>query len=63
VSRTYTRAVTRDKTRTAVVEHWLIHGSGHASSGGSTHGTYTDPHGPDAYRAMLRFFLEDLPSD
>ena len=57
-SRTYTRAVTRDKTGTAVVEHWLIHGSGHAWSGGSDDGTYTDPHGPDASREMLRFFFE-----
>ena len=63
VSRSYTRAVTRDKTGTAVVEHWLIHESGHAWSGGSADGTYTDPHGPDASRAMLRFFLEGLPSD
>ena len=57
-SRTYTRAVTRDETGTAVVEQWLIHGSGHAWSGGSTDGTYTDPHGPDASREMLRFFFE-----
>jgi poly(hydroxyalkanoate) depolymerase family esterase len=56
--RTYTRAVTRDETGTAVVEHWLIHGSGHAWSGGSDEGTYTDPHGPDASREMMRFFCE-----
>jgi poly(hydroxyalkanoate) depolymerase family esterase len=58
-SRPYTRAVTRANTGTAVFEQWLIHGSGHAWSGGSADGTYTDPHGPDASREMLRFFLEE----
>jgi poly(3-hydroxybutyrate) depolymerase len=56
--RTYTRVVTRDRIGTPMIEAWLIHGSGHAWSGGSLDGTYTEPAGPDASSEMLRFFLE-----
>jgi poly(hydroxyalkanoate) depolymerase family esterase len=56
--RSFTRTITREPNGTSRNEHWLIAGAGHAWSGGSLDGSYTDAAGPDASREMVRFFIK-----
>ena len=55
--RHYTRSRHVDKKGKRLAEHWLVHGAGHAWSGGDVAGSFTDASGPDATREMLRFFF------
>ena len=52
----YTHTTHARQNGAPLAEHWVIHGAGHAWSGGSAHGSYTDHKGPDASREMMRFF-------
>jgi poly(hydroxyalkanoate) depolymerase family esterase len=56
--RAYTRAIYRNAEGEALIEQWRIHEGGHAWSGGSALGSYTDSRGPDASGELLRFFRE-----
>ena len=56
--RAYTQRIHRDAAGRAQSEHWVVHGAGHAWSGGSTRGSHADAQGPDASAEMLRFFRQ-----
>ncbi len=59
----YTRAIYHDASGQAILEQWRVHGAGHAWSGGSSSGSFTDPKGPDAAKEMIRFFYEHSRRD
>jgi poly(hydroxyalkanoate) depolymerase family esterase len=57
-TRGYTRLVAKREDGTNGVESWTIDDAPHAWAGGHPSGSYTDPRGPDASAAMVRFFLQ-----
>lgn len=56
--RSFTRTQLADSEGRTWIEHWEISGGGHAWSGGNEAGSYADPAGPDASRAMVDFFWQ-----
>jgi poly(hydroxyalkanoate) depolymerase family esterase len=55
--RAYTTYQWNDNNGNVVQEYWKVTSMGHAWSGGSTAGSYTDQNGPNASQAMYTFFM------
>lgn len=54
----FTRTTRYDAKDRSIGEQWGLQGIGHAWSGGSAKGSFTDSRGPDASAEFVRFFLE-----
>lgn len=53
----YTVRTWNDAGGKQIQAYWTINGMGHAWSGGSSAGSFTDPAGPSATQAMYTFFM------
>lgn len=51
------------KTGETFIQYITVTGMGHAWSGGSSSGSYTDPQGPDASLLMVNYFLNSTNSN
>ena len=60
--RQYTRTVFAQSDDAVAIEYWVLHGAGHAWSGGKISGSFTDPKGPNASAEIVRFFLGKKPA-
>ena len=54
----YTTYTWTDSNGAEVEEYWKVDGMGHAWSGGSIGGSFTDPLGPNASLALYNFFID-----
>jgi poly(3-hydroxybutyrate) depolymerase len=54
--RSYRERIYDDAAGQELVQSWIVHGMGHAWSGGCSCQSYADPTGPDETAAMYAFF-------